>query len=194
MIKRFPLLVALLACALTAVAQDNPVPNFVVQAVTGSEFAIIKTADMTTREGFTFSGGDYSKRVKLQHVAVLVRHPQGSFLFDSGLGKKVDEQVKSDMPFWSRPFASHGAVTPARTQIDGAGLPLPSRIILSHAHWDHASGLVDFPESDVWVTHRTRARCSGAGWDRLFSEICEVDRRRSRAKEGAAARLLRGHP
>jgi glyoxylase-like metal-dependent hydrolase (beta-lactamase superfamily II) len=151
MLKRFPLLVALLACALTAVAQDNPVPGSVVQAAAGIEFAIIKTADMTTREGFTFSGGDYSKRVKLQHVAVLVRHPQGSFLFDSGLGKKVDEQVKADMPFWSKPFASHGAVTPARTQIDGAGLPLPSRIILSHAHWDHASGLVDFPESEVWV-------------------------------------------
>lgn len=163
MLKRFLILLALLICALEVVAQDHPQDKLAessaasstaataVAPATAIEFAIIKTADMTTREGLTFSGGDYTKRVKLQHVAVLVRHPQGSFLFDSGLGKKVDQQVKADTPFWAKPFASYGAVTPARTQIDGAGLPLPSRIILSHAHWDHASGLVDFPESEVWV-------------------------------------------
>ncbi|WP_043179651.1 MBL fold metallo-hydrolase, partial [Pseudomonas aeruginosa] len=27
------------------------------------------------------------------------------------------------------------------------------RILLSHAHWDHASGLVDFPEVPVWAPY-----------------------------------------
>ena len=51
------------------------------------ELSIIKTSDVTTLEAFTYSGGDYTKAVKLQHVAVLVRHPKGSLLFDTGLGK-----------------------------------------------------------------------------------------------------------
>src|SRR5690606_7486503 len=42
-------------------------------------------------------------------------------------------------------------VVPARQQLDQAGIPPIERIILSHAHWDHASGLGDFPEAVVWA-------------------------------------------
>lgn len=76
---------------------------------------------------------------------MLVRHPQGTVLFDTGLGRQVDAQVKADMPLWARPlFASFGPVTNARSQLDAAGVPPIQRIVLSHVHWDHASGLVDF--------------------------------------------------
>jgi hypothetical protein len=82
-------------------AQTAPSPPSGRPAV---ELSIIKTSDVTTLEALTYSGGDYTKTVKLQHVAVLVRHPKGSFLFDAGLGKHIDAQFKEDMPLWARPF------------------------------------------------------------------------------------------
>lgn len=153
---------ATLMCALHATAQDQPAvqpvdaqsqSNAAIEPAAPSlEFAIIKTSEASTLEALAYSGGAYTKKVKLQHVAVLVRHPQGTFLFDTGLGKQVDAQFKADMPFWAKPFFSYGPVNPVRTQLDAAGLPPINRIILSHGHWDHMSGIVDFPEAEVWVS------------------------------------------
>jgi glyoxylase-like metal-dependent hydrolase (beta-lactamase superfamily II) len=121
------------------------------------QLSIIKTAEAHTLEALTYSGGGYTKRVKLQHIAVLVRHPQGTVLFDTGLGRQVDAQVKADMPLWARPlFAAFGPVLAARSQLDAAGVPPIGRIVLSHVHWDHASGLVDFPEAQVWLPQQER--------------------------------------
>ncbi|MES2320070.1 MAG: MBL fold metallo-hydrolase [Pseudomonadota bacterium] len=120
------------------------------------EFSIIKTSEVTTREGMVFSGGRYSQPVKLNHVAILVRHPKGNFLFDSGLGSDIGKQFKADMPWWAAPFFSYGPVRTARSQLDAHG-PVPiERIILSHGHWDHASALPDFPGAFVWVTEKER--------------------------------------
>jgi glyoxylase-like metal-dependent hydrolase (beta-lactamase superfamily II) len=115
------------------------------------EFSIIKTSDVTTREGLAYSGGSYGQAVKLNHVAVLVRHPQGSFLFDTGLGKDIGQQFNSDMPWWAAPFFSYGPVSSARAQLDAGGYGPVPRVFLSHSHWDHASALAEFPEAEVWL-------------------------------------------
>ncbi len=120
------------------------------------EFAIIKTSEVRTLEGLSYSGGSYFTSTRLQHIALLVRHPQGNFLFDSGLGKNIDAQFK-DMPLWARPFFSYGPVSPARAQLDAAGYTSIPRIFLSHAHWDHASALVDFPQAEVWLSEQEKA-------------------------------------
>lgn len=121
------------------------------------EFSLVKTDQTRAPEGLVWSGGSLFKTVTINHVAVLVRHPQGTFLFDTGLGEHVAEQYRQDMPWWARPsFKYAEPVTPARPQLDRAGIHVP-RIILSHTHWDHASGLVDFPEAEVWVTPEERS-------------------------------------
>ena len=142
-------LLAVLASA-GADGQISPTP---ARAIT---FAIIKTSDVTTREGLAFSGGRLTLPVKLNHVAVLVRHAQGTFLFDTGLGNDIVKQFRRDMPWWANPFFSFGPVTSARAQLDAHGIKHIERIILSHGHWDHASALPDFPEADVWVTHQEK--------------------------------------
>lgn len=158
MFKSLFFAVALLGAMPSSFAQDSaPPPQSVSAAVpTQLELSIVKTAEVRTLEALTYSGGAYTKLVKLQHVAVLVRHPQGTFLFDTGLGRQVDAQVKADMPLWARPVFSYGPVTDARSQLEAAGLPPIRRIILSHVHWDHASGLVDFPEAEVWLSQHER--------------------------------------
>lgn len=147
---------ALLSCILPASASTSAAAA--AKATTPDvSFALIRTASVTTLEGFTYRGGSFLKPITVNHTAVLVRHPRGSFLFDSGLGRRIDSQYEADMPLWARPFFQYEKpVSPARDQIQHAGLAPVSRIILSHSHWDHASGLVDFPEAAVWTTAAER--------------------------------------
>jgi glyoxylase-like metal-dependent hydrolase (beta-lactamase superfamily II) len=122
------------------------------QAKAGVEFAIVKTGKTTTLKGMMVSGGGFTTKVGGNFSAILVKHGQTHFLFDSGLGTKIAQQYQQDMPWWARVFFKYeDPVVPARTQLDQAGIPPVERIFLSHAHWDHASGLSDFPEAVVWA-------------------------------------------
>ncbi|MBO9542014.1 MBL fold metallo-hydrolase [bacterium] len=166
--KRFITLVSLLACGLLTwsgpaagsaqpvVADKAPLTASQAPAQGSIRFSIIKTAQVKTREGLAYSGGSLFKEATMNHTAVLVSHPKGSFLFDTGLGEHIDAQFGQDMPWWAKPFFTYGKVTPARRQLDAAGLPAITRIILSHGHWDHASGLEDFPEAEVWLPSAER--------------------------------------
>jgi len=134
----------------------------------GVAFSLIKTGHVHAQAGLVYSGGSLFQKIEINHVAVLVQHPHGSFLFDSGLGRNIEAQYKEDMPWWAKPsFYYEPPVTPARDQLDQAGIAVP-RIILSHSHWDHASGLVDFPEAEVWITAEERDWDRHPGFPRAF--------------------------
>ncbi len=121
-------------------------------AVESTQLAIIPTANLIVREALVFSGGSFSKQVEQNFSAFIIKHGNTTLLFDTGLGSEIAAQYQADMPYWQRPFFRYeDPVEPARAQILAAGIALPSRIILSHSHWDHASGLFDFPEARVWV-------------------------------------------
>jgi glyoxylase-like metal-dependent hydrolase (beta-lactamase superfamily II) len=63
------------------------------------------------------------------------------------------------MPLWWRPFFKYEKpVISAREQLDKAGIPPLRRVILSHSHWDHAGGVLDFPEARVGVAAAEIAR------------------------------------
>ncbi|MBI3231188.1 MAG: MBL fold metallo-hydrolase [Burkholderiales bacterium] len=90
--------------------------------------------------------------------AFLIRHGDTTLLFDTGLGKEIAKQYQQDMPHWQRPFFRYEApVKSAYEQISATKVALPSQIILSHSHWDHASGLVDFPGVPVLVANEELA-------------------------------------
>jgi Zn-dependent hydrolases, including glyoxylases len=154
----FTPLVAIAFLLLTPAAQAIQPPSVVSEAVPRPEkavdvrFTLFKTSEVKTQEGFAFDGGDLFKSVTANHTAVLVQHPRGSFLFDTALGRDIDQQYRYDMPWWAKPLFSYGPVKPLRDQMDAAQLGPVDRIILSHAHWDHASGLKDFPRAEVWIT------------------------------------------
>jgi glyoxylase-like metal-dependent hydrolase (beta-lactamase superfamily II) len=87
------------------------------------------------------------------HGAVLVTHGSDSFLFDTGLGEQIDQQFEIDMPFWLKPFMTYKKSLSAADIIkSNPKYSQPSHVFLSHSHWDHASGLVDFPDASVWVS------------------------------------------
>ncbi|MBM7060935.1 MBL fold metallo-hydrolase [Pseudomonas sp. UL073] len=114
-------------------------------------FSLVKTAEAEAREALTVEDGAWTREVKVTHVAVLIEHHAATLLFDTGLGRQVDSQF-TEMPAWLRPLMQYGPVSPARDQLDKDGIRI-DRILLSHAHWDHASGLVDYPEVPVWAPY-----------------------------------------
>ncbi|PCI65070.1 MAG: MBL fold metallo-hydrolase [Gammaproteobacteria bacterium] len=121
------------------------------------EVHFLDTAHFQTPEAFTVSGGSIFKTAEMIHGAILVTHESDSFLFDTGLGENVDSQFKQDMPAFLVPFMSYQKGQSVLAQLStNSKLPKPNKIILSHAHWDHASGIMDFPELDIWVTNAER--------------------------------------
>ncbi|WP_374350415.1 MBL fold metallo-hydrolase, partial [Chitinimonas sp.] len=122
-------------------------------------FAVIKTSQVAVRQALLVPGGELGKRLNSNFSAFLIKHRNDYLLFDTGLGKQIDTQYRDSMPLWWRPFFSYEQpVISAREQLDAAGMPPPKRVILSHSHWDHASGVPDFPEAQIAVAEAEQVR------------------------------------
>ena len=115
-------------------------------------FAIIKTSQVAVVEALLVPGGSITQQVDSNFSAFLIKHHDDFFLFDTGMGTQIDAQYQQGMPLWWRPFFKYDKpVVSARAQLDKAGMPPLKRVILSHSHWDHAGGVMDFPEARVGV-------------------------------------------
>jgi glyoxylase-like metal-dependent hydrolase (beta-lactamase superfamily II) len=116
-------------------------------------FSVIQTAQSSgTSEAMVVQSGDLFTWRKLEHVAVLVRHPKGDFLWDTGIGTKIEAQTEI-FSFVERLLFRIENVKPARRQLDANGYDVKKliAIIPSHMHWDHASGIEDFLDVPVWI-------------------------------------------
>jgi len=122
-------------------------------------FSVIKTAESSgSLEAMAVDGGSWFTIRNLVHVAVLIRHPKGDFLWDSGIGKEVDLQMEVFNFFESQLFSINN-VKPARQQLNAESYDIQNlmAIIPSHLHWDHASGLEDFSGVPIWVQKESYA-------------------------------------
>ena len=116
-------------------------------------FSIIKTSNVSVRESFVYSGGEFNKMVTSNFSAFLIKHKDSYFLLDTGLGHEVDQQYDKEMPFWQRPFFKYEKpVVTASEQLKQAGFPAIKKIFISHSHWDHAGAIIDFPGAEVWTS------------------------------------------
>jgi glyoxylase-like metal-dependent hydrolase (beta-lactamase superfamily II) len=82
-------------------------------------------------------------RVRLALATVVVPHPQGPLLLDPAVGAATSDEV-SELPLLLR--------LQLRKIEKAPRLSLPQRpraILLTHLHWDHAGGALDFPDSPV---------------------------------------------
>jgi len=115
----------------------------------------VKTAQVKTLDALTVAQGSIFSSFEIVHGGVLVKHLDDVFLFDTGLGNQIDEQFESDMPFWLKPLMKYEKGESIAEQLKNNPIfPEPNRIYLSHAHWDHASGIVDFPDLDILVPEK----------------------------------------
>lgn len=115
-------------------------------------FTIFDTAYSKTPEAFTFPSGSWSKTVELHHYAILVEHPLRTVLIDTGIGSQYLEQIKHHS-WLSKAALNINLKKPAITQLnENNSTPLKvNDILLTHIHWDHSSGLIDFPDAQLYL-------------------------------------------
>ncbi|MBI1748482.1 MAG: MBL fold metallo-hydrolase [Acidobacteria bacterium] len=114
--------------------------------------SVIDTGYSRSPEAFAFRGGRWLRTYQFGFIAVLVRHPRANVLIDAGLGRGVDEEFAGNS-LWDRMLLKYEKAKPAIDQLEERGVP-PEEIqgiILTHAHWDHASGLRDFPHAKIYA-------------------------------------------
>lgn len=116
-------------------------------------FSVIKTASSAgAQEAMVVSTGSFFKRRHLAQNVILISHPEGDILIDTGLGEKIDEQFEEN-GFFDQQLFSYTDHNPAIRQLKQAEYDLSrlKRIVPTHLHWDHASGIEDFPGVPLWV-------------------------------------------
>jgi len=115
--------------------------------------------------GFAYRGGSFFEKRDFAMTALLVVHPDGDLLIDAGLGTKAAEHL-AQLPFAFRQITRY---TPARTvaaQLKAAGYDTQRLrgIVLTHAHWDHASGVGDLAGVPVWLNPEERSFVETGGY------------------------------
>lgn len=108
----------------------------------GMTIARIETGIVHRSAAFGFRGGSMFEARDFAMNAVLVRHPKGDVLLDTGLGEDIDTQIQA-FPALFRWMTSYERTRSTAAQLEAAGYDRASlhAILLTHAHWDHASGL-----------------------------------------------------
>jgi len=104
-----------------------------------------------------------------------VKHPKGDLLIDTGFGRNIAGQFRT-LPFAVRAVTFYSLWRPAADQLYDAGYDMRSlrAILLTHSHWDHVSGLPDFPGVPVRVTPQepeSIAKNGDTNFCKLFSGI-----------------------
>ncbi|MDP1736799.1 MAG: MBL fold metallo-hydrolase [Caulobacter sp.] len=131
----------------TALAMPAPQPPAAMRLYA------LQTGRMYSRAAFAFKGGRLGDERVFTAGAILIRHPAGTLLFDAGFGPGVEAHRKTS-PWLLRVTTKYDHQTSVADQLTAAGIAPSSltAVVLTHAHWDHVSGLETLPGSPVWVT------------------------------------------
>lgn len=120
----------------------------------GMSLHAIEAGYMISNAAFAYRGGSFLDTRHFGMGGILVQHPKGTLLFDTGFGSTVDQQFKT-IPWLMRMTTRYVKEPTVAAQLKAANIPLSSitGVVLTHAHWDHVSGLADLPGVPVWVNH-----------------------------------------
>ena len=134
---------------------------------------------------FARRGGSLWEKWDSVMTAALVRHPQGDLLIEAGLGRMIGAQFKQ-MPFFFRLATDLGPSEPAADQLDAAVYDRKQLryILLTHAHWDHVSGVPDFPGVPVLVTAAEHQFIAAGGFANAAARSINASRWQEYAFDG----------
>lgn len=150
----FALAVSLAACAAPASEAAPPVLSLPPAAhpPAGMTLSAVASGSTQSTAGMAFEGGRQDDKRTFVTGAILVEHPKGKLLFDAGYGRDVAQHFKT-APAIMQATIKPVLTTPVAEQLAAGGVPVSSltAVVLTHAHWDHVSGLQHFPNTRVWA-------------------------------------------
>lgn len=144
---------SLAACAAPAPnAPAAPRPPPAAHPPAGMTLSALPSGSTQSTAGLAFEGGRRNEARTFVTGAILVDHPKGALLFDAGYGRDLAEHFKT-APAIMQALIKPQLTTPVAEQLAAGGVP-PARlkaVVLTHAHWDHVSGLQHLAGVPVWV-------------------------------------------
>lgn len=135
--------------------QEDNLPNATPPA--GMSLSSLPTGTMKSRAALAYRGGRFADEREFSMTAVLVRHPRGDLLFDTGFGRHLDQHLAMQRAL-ARATTTFSKGIPAADQLSARGFDIGklAGVVLTHAHWDHVSGLDSLPGVPVWVNAAER--------------------------------------
>jgi len=112
----------------------------------------LRAGSMSSSAAFAFRGGAFSDERVFSMGGVLVEHPQGRLLFDTGFGRNARTHIEG-IPWLMRATTTFELGTPIADQLRASGFDVStlSGVVPTHVHWDHISGVPDFPGVPIWL-------------------------------------------
>ena len=134
------------------------VPIPIAEPPDGMELVAVPTGVNNRVAAYAYRGGSVFDRRDFYIGAALIKHPAGDLLIDSGFGRDIAQQFAT-MPRYFQAVTKYQLWKPAAEQMKAAGYDFGrlKAILLTHAHWDHMSGLPDFPGLPIMVTAEDKA-------------------------------------
>ncbi len=143
----------LTACAAPASQAAPPALPPAAHPPAGMTINAVPSGSTQSSAGQAFEGGRGDDKRTFVAGAILVDHPKGKLLFDAGYGRDLAEHFKT-APAVMQAIIRPQLTTPVVEQLAASGIASASlkAVVLTHAHWDHVSGLEHFPQTPVWVS------------------------------------------
>lgn len=111
------------------------------------EVSFLRCGRITIPTFIAARGALSSAPCTIAHSAVLIRHPQATFLYDTGLSGDIYLYLRDQSLFFRKTLANFTFEQSLRSHLQHLEMQ-PDDLdfaLISHLHWDHVSGLPDIP-------------------------------------------------
>jgi glyoxylase-like metal-dependent hydrolase (beta-lactamase superfamily II) len=132
----------------------------------------LPTGTYETRAALAVQGGSFRDKRPFAASAVLVKHPQGDLLIDAGFGADLAAHIRLLPVFVRAPYQVGRTVS---EQLDAAGYDRSRLlgVLLTHSHWDHASGLDSLQGTPLWMNAEERRYAAEDPDGKVFRQVSQ---------------------
>lgn len=112
---------------------------------------ILKTAHIDCANSVIFKNGNGQESTRIGCHCFLLEKDNGCYLIDTGIEDvDVANKTKSSKSDWCRDALEH--TVKENLLLLGVDCNKVSRIFLTHSHYDHISGIIHFPNAQIYMT------------------------------------------